>query len=244
MLLEVDVGEHEIRLVNKLTEQHVNKDKIPKMKVSVAAQVFSQRVSAAMRFLAMNKLKSNHVNSSQIELLVVTAMSLRPFSKLFKPFKKNEKQDAESVPIPYEGLDLSIKLLLAYVGKETTDIKIWKLQDEESCKEQNLVQGQDKVKTDNKCGIHGTAILRCLGKCHGLSGADPFEDLEIDQIVEVFNEFRMILLGINNTEKCEEKSANTTKVGEMDAQAYLTKFDAVIATNRGHLALNKVLYHH
>ncbi|GBP61815.1 Vacuolar protein-sorting-associated protein 36 [Eumeta japonica] len=50
MLLEVDVGEHEIRLVNKLTEQHVNKDKIPKMKVSVAAQVFSQRVSAAMRF--------------------------------------------------------------------------------------------------------------------------------------------------------------------------------------------------
>ncbi|GBP15207.1 hypothetical protein EVAR_79221_1 [Eumeta japonica] len=44
MLLEVDVGEHERRLVNKLTEQHVNKDKIPKMKVSVAAQVFSKGV--------------------------------------------------------------------------------------------------------------------------------------------------------------------------------------------------------
>ncbi|GBP50047.1 Zinc finger protein 79 [Eumeta japonica] len=42
MLLEVDVGEHEIRLVNKLTEQHVNKDKIPKMKVSVAAQVLAK----------------------------------------------------------------------------------------------------------------------------------------------------------------------------------------------------------
>lgn len=52
MLLDVDVGEDDIRLVNKLTECHVNKDKIPKMKVKHAAQVFSQRVSAAMRFLA------------------------------------------------------------------------------------------------------------------------------------------------------------------------------------------------
>ncbi|GBP13819.1 hypothetical protein EVAR_91041_1 [Eumeta japonica] len=59
MLLEVDVGEHEIRLVNKLTEQHVNKDKIPKMKVSVAAQVFSQRVSAN-EVLAIQRTKLCH----------------------------------------------------------------------------------------------------------------------------------------------------------------------------------------
>lgn len=51
-LLQVDEGDDEIRLVNKLTENHVIKNKIPKMKVKIAAQVFSQRVSAAMRFLA------------------------------------------------------------------------------------------------------------------------------------------------------------------------------------------------
>lgn len=52
MLLAIDVGDDEIRLVNKLTESHVNKDKIKKMKVKLAAQVFSQRVSSALRFSA------------------------------------------------------------------------------------------------------------------------------------------------------------------------------------------------
>lgn len=41
-LLNEDIGEDDIRLVNKLTELHVNKDKIPRMKVKFAAQVFSQ----------------------------------------------------------------------------------------------------------------------------------------------------------------------------------------------------------
>ncbi|KAF9794873.1 hypothetical protein SFRURICE_005108 [Spodoptera frugiperda] len=50
MLLAVDDGDDEIRLVNKLTEMHVDKNKIPKMKVKFAAQVFSQRVSSALRF--------------------------------------------------------------------------------------------------------------------------------------------------------------------------------------------------
>lgn len=52
MLLAVDDGDDEIRLVNKLTEMHVDKNKIPKMKVKFAAQVFSQRVSSALRFLS------------------------------------------------------------------------------------------------------------------------------------------------------------------------------------------------
>lgn len=52
MLLDIDEGDDEVRIVNKLTENHVLKEKIPKMKVKFAAQVFSQRVSAVMRFLA------------------------------------------------------------------------------------------------------------------------------------------------------------------------------------------------
>lgn len=52
MLYNADVGEDEIRLVNKLTDYHVIENKIPKMKVKYAAQVFSQRVSSAIGFLA------------------------------------------------------------------------------------------------------------------------------------------------------------------------------------------------
>lgn len=56
MLMDVDTGEDEVRLVNKLTECHVDVKKIHKMKVKYAAQVFSQRVSSAMRYLASEYL--------------------------------------------------------------------------------------------------------------------------------------------------------------------------------------------
>lgn len=67
LLLDVDEGEDEIRLVNKLTEYHVKKDKIPKMKVKYAAQAFSQRVSAAMRFLA-SKLQHSLLIAHNIKI--------------------------------------------------------------------------------------------------------------------------------------------------------------------------------
>lgn len=50
LFMEKDVEDKELRLVNKLTEAHIIKEKIPKMKVKYAAQVFSQRLSAAMKF--------------------------------------------------------------------------------------------------------------------------------------------------------------------------------------------------
>lgn len=52
MLYNEDVGEQELKLVNKLTEFHVMETKIPKMKVKHAAQVFSQRVASALNFLS------------------------------------------------------------------------------------------------------------------------------------------------------------------------------------------------
>lgn len=52
LLLDIDAGEDDLRMCNKLTEAHVLIEKIPKMKVKHAAQVFSQRVSGALRFCA------------------------------------------------------------------------------------------------------------------------------------------------------------------------------------------------
>lgn len=57
-LYNADPGAQNIRLLPKITEEHVLPDRIPKMRVKNAAQVFSQRVSSIMRLLAC-KLK-NH----------------------------------------------------------------------------------------------------------------------------------------------------------------------------------------
>ncbi|XP_045535436.1 uncharacterized protein LOC106716651 [Papilio machaon] len=78
MLFEKDVGEHEIRFVNKLTEYHVFENKIPKMKVKYAAQVFSQRVSSALGFLARHNILPAECQD--------TAKFLLLFDKLFDSF--------------------------------------------------------------------------------------------------------------------------------------------------------------
>ncbi|KAM3967912.1 uncharacterized protein ACR2FA_011463 [Aphomia sociella] len=84
MLLAIDVGEDEIRLVNKLTESHVIKDKIKKMKVKLAAQVFSQRVSSALGFLARHGVLPAECQDTADFLLI--------FDKLFDSFNGHSYQ--------------------------------------------------------------------------------------------------------------------------------------------------------
>ncbi|XP_045450588.1 uncharacterized protein LOC123659416 [Melitaea cinxia] len=78
MLYNVDVGKDEIRLVNKLTDYHVIEKKIPKMKVKYAAQVFSQRVSSAIGFLARHNILPSECEDTSFFLLT--------FDKLFDSF--------------------------------------------------------------------------------------------------------------------------------------------------------------
>lgn len=49
-LYELDKNDFDFKMLPKLTDAHVYPEKLKKMKVSVAAQVFSQRVAATMKF--------------------------------------------------------------------------------------------------------------------------------------------------------------------------------------------------
>jgi len=51
-LYELDSNIEDVKMLPRLTRQHVIPTEIPKMKVRNAAQVFSQRVSSIMAFLA------------------------------------------------------------------------------------------------------------------------------------------------------------------------------------------------
>jgi len=51
-LYELDSNIEDVKMLPRLTRQHVIPTEIPKMKVKNAAQVFSQRVSSIMAFLA------------------------------------------------------------------------------------------------------------------------------------------------------------------------------------------------
>lgn len=85
MLLNEDRGADEIRIVNKLTCYHIDQTKLPKMKVKYAAQVFSQRVSAVMRFLAKRKILPAECEETA-DLLIL-------FDKLFDSFNGHLYRD-------------------------------------------------------------------------------------------------------------------------------------------------------
>ncbi|KAJ8725324.1 hypothetical protein PYW08_003507 [Mythimna loreyi] len=89
MLLDVDTGDDEIRLVNKLTEKHVIINKIPKMKVKYAAQVFSQRVSSALRFLSKHNILPEECKGTADFLLL--------FDKLFDSFNGHSYEGSSKV---------------------------------------------------------------------------------------------------------------------------------------------------
>ncbi|KAL5246227.1 hypothetical protein ACI65C_013635 [Semiaphis heraclei] len=55
-LYELDSGVQDVKMLPRLTKEHVMPNEIRKMRVRNAAQVFSQRVSSIMAFLASNNL--------------------------------------------------------------------------------------------------------------------------------------------------------------------------------------------
>jgi len=60
-LYHMDSAIPDCKILPRLTEQHIVRDKIGKMKVKFATQVFSQRVSSTMNFLACKFLQYNEM---------------------------------------------------------------------------------------------------------------------------------------------------------------------------------------
>ncbi|KAF9409279.1 hypothetical protein HW555_011314 [Spodoptera exigua] len=88
LLLDLDDGEDELRMCNKLTEAHVLPEKIPKMKVKHAAQVFSQRVSQVLLDFVLD-IDNYHIENRKHLLpqeCTDTADLLLLFDQLFDSF--------------------------------------------------------------------------------------------------------------------------------------------------------------
>ncbi|KAK9728323.1 hypothetical protein QE152_g18101 [Popillia japonica] len=68
-MYEMDIGDYDTKMLNKLTDQHIYPEKIRKMKVKNAAQVFSHRVSSVMIVFA-NKGDLNPSAADTVDLLL------------------------------------------------------------------------------------------------------------------------------------------------------------------------------
>ncbi|KAF2890727.1 hypothetical protein ILUMI_15446 [Ignelater luminosus] len=79
----IDIESDDVRLLPKITELHLNSAKIPKMKVSLATQVFSHTMAAAIAIMARNS-KTSSTGSVTVEPRTIeTTRIIKLFDSIF-----------------------------------------------------------------------------------------------------------------------------------------------------------------
>ncbi|CAH0694774.1 unnamed protein product [Spodoptera exigua] len=89
-----------------------------------------------------------------------------------------------------KGLGEPIRLLLAYGDEGFEDHRVAG-KDWAEYKKTTLFGQLPMIEFDGKRYAQATSICRYLGKKYGLAGDTPEEALEIDQFVDLLNDFRM-----------------------------------------------------
>lgn len=98
------------------------------------------------------------------------------------------------------------------------------------------------LEVDGKKMHQSVAMSRYLAKQVGLTGADAWEDLQIDIVVDTVNDFRqkIAVASYEPDEAVKAKKFETVK-GET-IPFYLEKLEAIAKENNGHLALGKLTW--
>uniref|UniRef100_A0A1B6L0P2 glutathione transferase n=1 Tax=Graphocephala atropunctata TaxID=36148 RepID=A0A1B6L0P2_9HEMI len=143
------------------------------------------------------------------------------------------------IDFPIEGIGEPIRFLLAYLDKDYEDYRC------------GWAEWLDQIKPTTPWGkipvleIHGQrvtqniAISRYLGKEAGLGGKDNWEDLRIDEIIDVITDLRTELWRWHYERDLQKKEAMKDSIKNEIAPFYMKKLDEHVAKNNGYLANGK-----
>ncbi|XP_023950272.1 glutathione S-transferase 2-like [Bicyclus anynana] len=142
---------------------------------------------------------------------------------------------------PERALGECIRLLLAYRGEEFIDRRI-PHEDWPEIKHKMPFGEMPVLEIDGKKYAQSLAILRYLGRKHGLSGQDLEEDFEIDQNVYFYTDVWTRGGYVYHEANEEAKAANMAELVKNYYPFALKKLDEIIKKNNGHLALGKLTW--
>lgn len=103
-----------IRVMRKITDQHIYKDKMRKMKVSIAAQIFSATVASAIKYCAISGIKSADGASELDASALDTAELLIFFDNLFDSTNGSFGQSSAGKP------------LRGFVSDKSAHVRFWR----------------------------------------------------------------------------------------------------------------------
>lgn len=131
----------------------------------------------------------------------------------------------------------AIRYILSYMGKEFEDVRLTRDQ-WPSIKSTTPYGKVPIIEIDGKVFHQTAAICRYLAVEAGLSGGTPLENIEIDQIVESFEDFVKEFSKIRTADPAEQEKVKQTFITET-VPFYFGKFEHGIK-NGGYLANGKL----
>ncbi|KAF6208059.1 hypothetical protein GE061_016509 [Apolygus lucorum] len=130
-------------------------------------------------------------------------------------------------------------MLLTYMGQEFEDVRVtfdeWK-----KIKPTSPFGKLPTLEVDGKIITQSAAICRYLGREAGLAGANPWEDLQIDIIVDTFSDFRKDVSGFHHESDPEVKEKKRLALLKETVPFYFERFDKIIKDNNGYVANGKL----
>nr|ASN63949.1 glutathione S-transferase sigma 3 [Spodoptera exigua] len=132
-----------------------------------------------------------------------------------------------------KGLGEPIRLLLAYGDEGFEDHRVAG-KDWAEYKKTTLFGQLPMIEFDGKRYAQATSICRYLGKKYGLAGDTPEEALEIDQFVDLLNDFRMKAATVVYEKDEKIKEQKFEEYSKNVFPEYLDRFNTIIEKNNGY----------
>ncbi|XP_055705974.1 glutathione S-transferase [Phlebotomus papatasi] len=134
-----------------------------------------------------------------------------------------------------------LRFLLAYGGIEFEDLRVSR--EEWPTLKSSMPMGQMPVlEVDGRRVHQSISMARYLAKQVGLVGADAWEDLQIDIVVDTINDFRLKIAVVSYEPDDDVKEKKLVTLNNEVIPFYLEKLDAIARENKGHFALGKLTW--
>uniref|UniRef100_A0A146LSX5 glutathione transferase n=1 Tax=Lygus hesperus TaxID=30085 RepID=A0A146LSX5_LYGHE len=132
-----------------------------------------------------------------------------------------------------------IRMLLTYMGQEFEDVRLT-FDEWMKIKSTSPFGKLPTLEVDGKTITQSAAICRYLGREAGLAGESPWEDLQIDIIVDTFTDFRKDVSGFHHEPDPEVKEKKRLALLKETVPFYFERFDKIIKENNGYVANGKL----
>ncbi|XP_054285379.1 glutathione S-transferase-like [Macrosteles quadrilineatus] len=140
---------------------------------------------------------------------------------------------------PVKGLAEPIRFLFAYLGEDFEDYR-FNREDWPRIKQTTPWGKSPVLEVDGKAVSQSIAICRYLAKEAGLCGADHWEDLRIDEIVDSINDLRAELAKVAYESDEKRKTALRVPLVNEIVPFYMRRLNDIVKNNNGYLANKKL----